>query len=503
VEDLEIQLDLPLDSLGDALAFRLKLRPEEFSASARVRDGIFRPNPESTPLEQISALVQLKGNVLEIPELQIWRGGKPLPELGITIDGMHRLVRLPVEERCTPSGPGVPIPGLGPLFASRSDDPNRPVTRFHLLDCHVAYPSFVLPFRNVSGWLSFPDGGVALEDAEGVLGGAPALVNALWDRRNMHISVDVQYRDWEAPPLTHTDESRREWLGGRYEIAESSFYRWPMDHVVGTLRAVGDQIQLGKTHANLGGGELVFTGSISLAKAGHAPVQIELDLNGADGSKVGAPLGLGRRRLTGTTSIKGTARALLEPGHPFLENAQIVLELELRDGTLHDLPFTVALARIPSLRGLSGLFGQPLPYKSITAELTIDQGQLRTENFILRGPQLGITAAGEMDLLSPDLQTDLLIALLMLQTVDRMIETLPVVRDLVLGPDGSLVTVYIKLEGPRNDLNGRLVPPETVRRATDLTTRIIVSGVTQLRKWIGFPRSNDGANKEPGQGQDR
>jgi hypothetical protein len=488
IEDFNITLDLPLKDLGDALAFRRKLRPEELNGSALVKEGIFRSRPTATPLEGISARVYLRGNLLEIQELRISRNGKPLPKIDISIDGMHRLVRLPKAERGTPPGPGVPLPGLGAIFSERQADPNRPPIRLHLVDCHVAYPAFVLPFRDVTGWLSFPGGGLALEDAEGVLGGAPALVNASWDRGNKYIRVAVTYRDGEAPPLSppELEELKTEWFGGRYQMEEAKLYRWPIRNLEGSLRIIGDQVTLEEARANSSQGKLTFAGSVSLAEENRAPLHIELELEGADASRVGDPLGLGSNRITGQAWIRGTSDGLLEPDHSFLENANMSLELKLEDGTLQNLPATMALARLPSLRGVRALFGQPLPYTSITSTLTIDQGQMKMQDFLLRGPELKITAAGKMDLLSPRQPADFLIALLLLQTVDWMIEGLPIVRDLVLGKDRSLVTVYIRLEGPRDDLRARLVPPETIRVTTDVTARIVRRGVSELRRLVGF-----------------
>ena len=124
------------------------------------------------------------------------------------------------------------------------------------------------------------------------------------------------------------------------------------------------------------------------------------------------------------------------------------------------------LARLPSLQGLQGLFGQPLPYDTITADIKISEGTLRTEDFSLEGPELRILAAGEVDVTSETLESDFTVALLFLQTVDRFIQQLPILRDLVLGKDQSLVTVYFHLEGPWRDPEANLVAPEAVQSAT-------------------------------------
>ncbi len=494
VEDFEFRFDLPLDEVDDVLAFRRPLLPEELSGRAQIRDAVYRPRPESPPLEDISATLHLHGNVLAIEGLHMTRGGKPLPEINLSVDGLHRFVRLPPEERKTPPGPGVPTPGLGPgLAALQFGDEGEP-PRFRLVDFYIGYPAFVLPFRNVNGWLTPTEGGgIRISDAQGVLGGAPALVNAHWDRSRNVMDVDIQYQDGEAPPAAPQDGA---WLDGSFQVETLHLGPWRLDRTHGRLRAVGARAELSDVRAVFSQGQLVAKGSASFAHERYAPYAFDFEVSEADASEFATYLGLERGRLTGRLFVNGTAQARLEPGRRFLETGTCEIDLRGEDGTVHDLPLTLAIARVPSVQGLRSLFGQPLPYDTIQSRLHVEAGQLRVDDFLLEGPELRIMLAGNMDLQSASQDVDMVMALLFLQTVDRMIEQLPVLRDLILGKDRSLVAIYFKLDGPRADIQARLLAPDAIRTATDWTTTVIATGVAQLRKIFGLRSPGEDSHED-------
>ncbi len=106
---------------------------------------------------------------------------------------------------------------------------------------------------------------------------------------------------------------------------------------------------------------------------------------------------------------------------------------------------------------------------------------MHVDSFRVDGPELRILAAGQIDLVPDDLPVDLLIALLLLEPVNRMLDSVPLIGDWVLGKDKSLVALYFELEGPWEDPDGSYVPPETLQRATGWAANIIVSGVRRLR----------------------
>lgn len=493
VEDFQLLFNVPRDGLGGSLSFNRKFSSSELRASAHLRDGVYRPNPGSAPLEAISGSIELRGNVLEFKQIEMSRGGRPLPRIDVRIDGMHRLAHLPADERGAPPGPGVPIPGLGPAFAALTsggtEGTEAPALRLSEFD--LGYPAFVLRFRDASARLRFPAGKLVVEEAEGVLGGAPARLAAIWDRVENTVSVDVTYLDGQAPPPRELPaDLEASWAAGRFQLEQIYLGNWLVEDVQGRARAVGAEISLPEITGGLAGGVLTARGGVSLERTGEAPVEFQTDASGCDAAGIQGPLGMEAGTLSGSAAMEGHWAGILHPGRPFLADVDATLKVHLSDGAVGNLPATLLLARLPSLQGVRGLFGQPLPYTSITAELRIQDGKLKTEDFALSGPELRLLAAGEIDLLTQELETDMVLALLFLQTVDRVIGQVPLVRDLVLGEDGSLLALYFKLEGPWKAPQGRLLAPSAVGTAAGWAGKIIGAGAKQLWKLLPVGRAS-------------
>ncbi len=499
VEKIRLEADLPLEGIGNAVALNHKLAPHEFKVHAEVRNAFYSKDPNKPPIENIDAMFDIGGDLIRARNVSMSREGKPLPNLDISIDGLSVLAHLPAEERGRPAGPGVEIPGLGSAFASFANDDEdgekapSPVVRFW--DFYLGYHAFLLPFRNASGRLRFPEGQVHIENAEGVLGGAPAKLHAVWEHRKNEITVQITYLDGVATP---GDLPTDRWAGGRIHIDQASFGDWKLENIETDLVAMRETLRFENVVGQAGGGEVKASGFVSLDKENHAPVGISIQAQDVDANYVGLRLKLDDGALKGKTAANGTLAGRLEPGSEFLDHGEVKLHADLRDGSLQGAPAMLVLARLPSLQGLRGLFGQPLPYDKLAGDFTIKDGVFRTENFFLEGPELRLVAAGEINIRDDDLPTDMTIALLFLQTVDRVINQLPILRDVVLGKNKSLLTVYFKIEGPWRDPSARLLPPEMIQNATGWTGRVISGGVRQFRRIIlGETEKKDESKNQP------
>jgi hypothetical protein len=501
VKDFSIELDLPLRGIEDALSFKRRLEAHELRIQGRTRGGTYRPHPDSEPLEDLSSSFAIIGNVLQIRELTMTRGGHALPRVDVEVDGMHRLVRLPSEERGTPKGPGVPIPGLGPatsgLRGARPDD--APPTRVLLSNFQVGHGAFVLQVRDATAQLRFPEGKLVVEEARGVVGGVPAEIEATWDREASTVDVLLRYGDEQAEPW---EGPGSDWFSGDFELQTLYLDKWRVDDVQGQIRGQADQVQFPEIRGSMGGGSARAQGWVSLGEQGFAPFAFETEVSAADARAANYPLGLEEETLRGTASMRGVWKGQLQPDHSYLEHADAVFETEFRDGAIGNLPARLVLARLPSLQGIRGLFGRPLPFATADASFTLQEGLLRTEDLSLVGPELRVLAAGQVDLLSEEKTSDLLLALLFLETVDRMIERLPILGEWMLGDDKSLVTLYLRLDGPWENPRARVVPPAMVQTAAGWAGKIVAAGARQLLRilTLGASRSEEDTDESESQG---
>jgi hypothetical protein len=185
----------------------------------------------------------------------------------------------------------------------------------------------------------------------------------------------------------------------------------------------------------------------------------------------------------------------LRAGSRFASDGELDVKFALANGSLAKLPGLVALARLPSLSGVSGLLGRPLPYDSLTFQLTLAGGKLALLDAKLLGSQLRMLGSGEMDLNTPTKQSDFVVALLFLQTLDSVIGSLPIVRNVILGNDRNLLALYFRMEGPRDDMRVTPLPPESVRDIVGFASSAVMKGVRTLGKLI--PTGGEAAEPTP------
>ena len=485
-EDIHLAIDVPRAEAGEYLGFDLPIPDSAFLLELRVRDGIYKPKVDDSPLEQMQGELEIRGNVMNIRRLRMNSEGTAMPEINVRLDGMHRLVHLPDAEDHVVGGPGVDLEGLDDAAAAmRAGDATASeptAVRFENLD--LRFPAFVLPLRQASGRLTFPHGGVAAENVQGVLGGAPADIAVHWDRDADRVDVEVAYGDATAPGEPTTGPR---WLSGKIAFEKLRIPDWPIDELQIELAAERSIVSLAKLGGRLAGGKVSGVGHVDLGPVDRAPFALDLRVSDFDPKPLCATFGLPAESIEGTGFARVHMVGALRPGGDFANEGQLSVNLVLKDGTVARLPTLVAIARLPSLAGVTGLLGRPLPYTKVEADVALANGRLAFSNTKLLGPQLRILGSGEMDLRETVPQYDFVIALLFLQTLDRLLDQVPIVRNVMLGEDQNLIAVYFRVKGPRDDLGVTPLPPQTVSTIVGFASSAVMEGVRRLGSLIPLP----------------
>jgi AsmA-like protein len=482
-EDIKLSVDVPRATLKESLSYDTPMAPEAFVVELRVRDGIYRPHPEESPLTNLQGELEIRGNVMHIRRLRMTNDGEALPELNIHLDGMNRLVHLPDVEDHVVGGPGMPLRGLRPMAAalrSGDKDATQP-TVLHFEQLAIRLPQFMLPLRDASGELRFPDGGVLAAPIHGTLGGAPADISAKWDRASDRVDVDIHYLEGAAPggPITGPV-----WLSGKIDFSALTLPNWPFEKLRTRLSAEGAQVTVTGIKGTLAGGALEGAGTLDLSQADRAPFAVEIGVSEFDPAPMCVTFGLPAESITGRGYAKLKIAGALRPGGEFKTEGVLDGTIILREGTVARLPALVAIARLPSLQGVTGLLGKPLPYKTVEMQVSLAEGKFGIADGKLLGPELRVLGSGELDLRTPEQKTDLVLALLFLQTLDRVLEKVPLVRNVMLGEDQNLIAVYLRVQGPREDLTVTPLPPQTVQSVVGFASSAVVNGVKSLGRLI-------------------
>jgi uncharacterized protein YhdP len=493
VRDARVRCDVARGELGAVFGFDRRLEPGELEIALSVEGGTYRSDDGGPALEEISGQLQIRDNELHVAQLRMRRGEQVLPELDIRIDGMHQLAHLPRDERSAGPGPGVPLPGLEALIeelrGSPGQDGGELAVSFRDLELH--HPMTRLPLRGASGLLRQSRDQLQIENAEGILGGVPARFDIRWDGAVDRIELAVRYRDDPAPPRV----DRGEWLRAHVTLPRLRLGGWVVEQPSGWLTARAERLDLSELRGRLGGGDASGSGWIALGETGRAPYSFDLAVTGADASQIAPRLGLQPDNLSG--QLEGSARIAgrMAPREPFLDSGQVEATLVVREGTLNGLPALMTIARLASLTGgLSTLLGRPVGFRSVQTQLAIEKGVLTMSDFELVGSEINALAQGQVKLRDPARPTDLLVTLLFARTLSKLLANLPLLET------RNLVALSFHVTGSRDQLQARLVPPETLATATGWATGKLSGGLKRLWDLLpGMPggKKSDAETDEP------
>jgi uncharacterized protein involved in outer membrane biogenesis len=136
-------------------------------------------------------------------------------------------------------------------------------------------------------------------------------------------------------------------------------------------------------------------------------------------------------------SLNGKVELLLENGRILKSNERAVWKI-------------ISLLNLPAvLQGKVDLEKEGLPYNRISATVTIQDGMFQTENLIIDSPILKITAAGNFDL--PTDQLDLAVAVSPFGSYSQFLKTIPLFGRIVAGDRKGIATAMFTMKGAVED----------------------------------------------------
>ena len=136
-------------------------------------------------------------------------------------------------------------------------------------------------------------------------------------------------------------------------------------------------------------------------------------------------------------SLNGKIEVLLENGRILKSNERVIWKI-------------ISLLNVPAvLQGKVDLEKEGLPYNRTTATVAIQNGMFQTENLIIDSPILRITAAGNYDL--PTDQLDLAVAVSPFGSYSQFLKTIPLFGRVIAGERKGLATAMFTIQGAMED----------------------------------------------------
>jgi uncharacterized protein involved in outer membrane biogenesis len=173
------------------------------------------------------------------------------------------------------------------------------------------------------------------------------------------------------------------------------------------------------------------------------------------------------REVTGSLSLQGDVTARGDTIAEVKKTALGNVRLKLEDGSLRK--FNV-LSKLFSILNLSQLlkFQLPdmvsdgMPYREIIGSFAISDGVIATQDLIINSDAINISVIGKADMVKEDL--DFTIGVQPLQTVDKIINRIPVVGWILTGKDKHFLTAYFEAKGKWADPRVTAIPAKSMAK---------------------------------------
>ena len=237
------------------------------------------------------------------------------------------------------------------------------------------------------------------------------------------------------------------------------FLGFDLKRTSGNLIASNDTLTMDQLHGAFQGGNIATEGFYS----GDGSFWIAGGIDAVNAAKVFPKLGLPEQIIEGRMFLQGGISGQMGGCEDVNYHGNI--ELELDRGVIRKFPI---VANILSLLNVSQLLTGRLPdlsaegmmYNKIRGSFTLENGLLTTEDFHILSEAMGMTMIGGFDL--PKKTCDLRVGVQPFVGIDKLVNTLPVIRHYLAGPDKSMLETSFIVTGKMSDPQVTAIPMQSL-----------------------------------------
>ena len=236
-------------------------------------------------------------------------------------------------------------------------------------------------------------------------------------------------------------------------------------------------VEVEKLEADFFEGKIKAKGKVDIKQDGQNHYAANISVDKVSLEKIQRYLEMGERIVTGKLSLKGDVTASGPGVDDFKKTLAGTIQFRAEKGVLKK--FSV-LSKIFSLLNVYQLFKLQLPdmvqdgmpYNTITAHLSLKNGIVSSEDFLIDSDAMKISGAGKIDFLKKEV--DYIAGIHPLQTLDRVAAKIPIAGWLITDEKGNLITVDFKVDGTWDNPNVSPIPAKSIARGTlDMFRRIL------------------------------
>ena len=215
------------------------------------------------------------------------------------------------------------------------------------------------------------------------------------------------------------------------------------------------------------GGHANARGRFDLTAAGAPRHQVTYTLEGVSTENMTKALGIATRDLSGTLSLSGDLTAKGSTSPEIRKTALGSVQVRIEDGSIRKFP---VLSKVFSLLNVSQLLkGQlpdmvsgGMPFNTITGTFAVREGVVSTQDLFMDSDAINVSAVGTFDLVRNEL--DVTIGAQPLQTVDKVVNRLPIVGWILTGNNNAFLTAYFEAKGKIDDPTVKTIPVKSMSK---------------------------------------
>lgn len=405
----------------------------------------FQPDDQMKQVSGVSGLITFKGNSLETSSIST-RYGNSVINMKASIKSLKN-----PEGDITLSSP-----------------------KLFLSDINLAEGHPDATIRRFNANFTLRKDSVALNNISGLINSSNFNLNGVYltgryPKANIYVtSTKLDLDDLRmlasAPQKTDSQKSQGTDIKLTLNIEAGNYGKLLFSKLNAAVQQENGSVYLQNLTAGVFGGKLTAKGRIAPGVQSGDRYDLTVDISRADAEKIFTALDISSD-VTGTLSLHGnlTARGnnLLDIKKSALGN----VKLSIHNGTLRKFN---TLSKVFSILNISQLlrFKLPdmvangMPYSSIKGSISVKDGTLATEDLFISSNAINVSIVGNADIVKEEL--NLILGVQPLQTVDKIVNRIPIVGWLLTGKDKDLITAYFEAKGNWSDPQVSAIPVKSI-----------------------------------------
>ena len=405
----------------------------------------FLPDENLKQVSGISGLVFLKGNSLETANIASRYGGSVIT------------LKAAIKSLKNPEG-NITLASQQLFLRDVNLADGRPDASIRRFNANVTLRKDAIDINSVSGLINssnFNLNGIYLT------GRAPQANITLTSSK-----LDLDDLRMFASPVHKKEDQKNKGLDVKLalNVEAGNFGKFVFSKLTAAAQQESGTIYLQNLTAGVFGGKLTAKGRIAPGGEQGDRYDLTLDVSRTDAEKLFTALEISRE-ITGSLTIGGNLTARGNTLVDIKKSALGNIRLSMNNGKLRKLN---TFAKVFSILNISQLlkFKLPdmasggMPYSSIKGSISVKDGILSTQDLFISSNAINMSIIGTVNIVKEEL--NLTVGAQPLQTVDKIVNKIPIVGWLLTGKDKDLLTAYFEAKGKWADPQVSAIPVKSM-----------------------------------------